>query len=611
MHFKSRPAGGYTVYAVSGTNTVSFGIDYSKAKTKGLLGFSVERIDPTEDQQYFMYGFKVFESVIPHPDENTTVSTFDHPIQSFVWDDFTAKPDREYRYIFHPVKGTPKNLDRSAKPIEIGVRTEPLFSKDEHDVFFNRGVASSQAYARKFNNRRPDAIEDPDERAEALEWLSRQLDDALLGFIDNAKKGDTLLGCFYEFRYRPVADRLRDARKRGVNVRLILDAKDNAKIDKKTGKKVESFPAEENRRMVADAKLPRAMIARWREGNPSDIQHNKFMVLVKKGKTATEVWTGSTNLSDGGIHGQTNVGHWVRNENVADQFRLYWELLRTDPGSAKGDDRTTSTSKKAEFRKAVGDLMEVPTAWEDIPKGVTPVFSPRKGLDVLKMYVTALDDAKNVGCVTLAFTVNKLFKTALANNSSQSAITFIMLEKQDRPNPDKPDEFVELTAEHNVYQAFGSFIRDPLYQWTKETNAKVLQLNQHVSYIHSKFLLKDPLSRDPIVITGSANFSDDSTNANDENMLLIRGSGRAADIYFTEFNRLFFHYYFRSIRERLDRMEKAGITDAEVAAAEKKGSLFLDEGDHPKTGWLTKYKAGSLKAKRVAVFTAMHRPQII
>ena len=70
-----------------------------------------------------------------------------------------------------------------------------------------------------------------------------------------------------------------------------------------------------------------------------------------------------------------------------------------------------------------------------------------------------------------------------------------------------------------------------------------------MSYIHSKFLLMDPLGDDPIVVTGSANFSDASTNDNDENMLIIRGDQRVADIYFTEFNRLFNHYYFRSVQE--------------------------------------------------------------
>ena len=90
----------------------------------------------------------------------------------------------------------------------------------------------------------------------------------------------------------------------------------------------------------------------------------------------------------------------------------------------------------------------------------------------------------------------------------------------------------------------------------------MLMLNQHVSYIHSKFLLMDPLSKDPIVVTGSANFSKASTNDNDENMLIIRGDKRVADIYFTEFNRLFFHYYFRSVQEATANAQQKPVATA-------------------------------------------------
>ena len=56
-------------------------------------------------------------------------------------------------------------------------------------------------------------------------------------------------------------------------------------------------------------------------------------------------------------------------------------------------------------------------------------------------------------------------------------------------------------------------------------------------YIHTKFMLVDPLSDDPLVVTGSANFSRPSQRINDENMLIIRGDTRVADIYFGEYMR--------------------------------------------------------------------------
>ena len=57
---------------------------------------------------------------------------------------------------------------------------------------------------------------------------------------------------------------------------------------------------------------------------------------------------------------------------------------------------------------------------------------------------------------------------------------------------------------------------------------------------------------DPVVVTGSANFSPASQSANDENMLVIRGSERVADIYFGEFMRIFDHLYSRYIVAKLE-----------------------------------------------------------
>jgi phosphatidylserine/phosphatidylglycerophosphate/cardiolipin synthase-like enzyme len=94
----------------------------------------------------------------------------------------------------------------------------------------------------------------------------------------------------------------------------------------------------------------------------------------------------------------------------------------------------------------------------------------------------------------------------------------------------------------NVF-AIGNFIRTNKFDgWVME---KLTGLNTNVRYVHNKFMLIDPIGNDPIVVTGSANFSDASTTNNDENMLIIRGNKRVADIYLGEFMRLFSHYSFR------------------------------------------------------------------
>jgi phosphatidylserine/phosphatidylglycerophosphate/cardiolipin synthase-like enzyme len=592
MRFKSGKTAGYQVFAVTGVNTVSFAIDAQKANTQGLLGFAVERIDPVEKQRYYMAGFKVFKSVIPQPVPESTVSTFDHPVQSFVWDDFTAKPGRRYEYVFHPLKGDSRRIDRTAAAIHIKVRTEALFSNSEHDVFFNRGVASSQAYTRRFGNQPPDQLQPPAKRVEAEQWLSRELDDAMLEFIRRARKGDTLLCCFYEFRYLPIATELRKAMTRGVSVKLIVDGKKNG-----GGEDGSDFPRQDNIDTLRAAGIARDKVM-LREARKSSIQHNKFMVLLKGAAlTPSAVWTGSTNVSNGAIHGQANVGHWVRNRKVAESFRDYWTLLSEDPGGAEGDDAGTVRAKNADFRMRVEALNVVPATKADVPEGVTSVFSPRRGTKTMSLYGELLDTAQQLACITLAFGINKEFKELLKNNTPLNHISFLLLEKQDKPAKNSTQPFIAINASNNVYKAWGSFLRTPLHQWARETSAAGLGLNRHVSFIHSKFLLVDPLGEDPIVVTGSANFSAASENENDENMLIIRGQRRVADIYFTEFNRLFHHYYFRSVVESL----KTAMTAPSGTTASTENSLFLDESD----GWLKKYQRGTFRYKRVRVLAEM------
>ena len=151
--------------------------------------------------------------------------------------------------------------------------------------------------------------------------------------------------------------------------------------------------------------------------------------------------------------------------------------------------------------------------------------------------------------MTFAFGMNATFKNVYKN--SEAPFRLALLEKKTRPYA-KTKEAEKLADEQEIQDlrnmpenifAIGNFIRTNDFDgWLKE---RLTGLNSKVNYIHNKFMLIDPLSNDPIVIGGSANFSDASTNKNDENMLLVKGNKRVADIYFGEFMRLFSHYSFR------------------------------------------------------------------
>ena len=474
------------------------------------------------------------------------------------------------------MQGQPKNLDRSAPADPDRVRTEPLFSDGEHDVFFNRGVASSQAYAREFGNKKPDRPADRGEaRARRCDWLSRDLDEAHLQVHRRSAKRRHAALLLLRVPLPAGGRGLKAAIDRGVDVRLIVDAKENADTDKK-GKFHAELPA---RGQPADASTTAKHPARrnviLREARASDIQHNKFMVCCKgKAQKPTEVWTGSTNISPGGIHGQTNVGHWVRD---ARRRRSVPGLLGAadDRSRARADGRRPRTTMRRRTRRFATrrGALAVPTTLDDDPGRHHRRSSARAAAStVLDLYAAMLDEAEALGCITLAFGVSDGVQGPAATTTPRDSHAHLPAAREEGQARTQAAKTAVRAAQRDEQrlQGVGLLPRDPVYQWARETNAGLLGLNTHVTYIHSKFLLMDPLGADPIVVTGSANFSDASTNDNDENMLIIRGDQRVADIYFTEFNRLFNHYYFRSVQEATAR-------PGDTPKADNAERLFLGE----------------------------------
>ena len=573
MRYRSRPVRGIRAYAVCGVNTVSFALTAAEFARRGLLGFCVERA--VEGGPFiWMQGFKVFRSLVPDPRPTDQVSTYSHPIQALVWDDFTLRPDTTYTYRFHPMRGTPAKPRRN-QPIALTIHTEPLHA-GVSDVVFNRGVASSQAYMRRFGGRSPDDQPTPQLRQQALDWLSRDLDDVLLELIGGAGPGDALHGAFYEFNYPPVLDALVAAAVRGVDVKLVVDFKTTA-----------SGPREANRAAIAAAGFPAGVIIA-REARVSAIAHNKFLVLSHGGAPAA-VWTGSTNLTTGGVHGQSNVGHLVRDASASTAYHAYFKLLAGDPGGRSSDTAAARRTKNAAFKAQVAALSPAPADRAGVAAGITPVFSPRPDLGPLHTYAQLIGaGATSLACATFAFGIAQEIQDAAAG-TPDGPLRFFLLETRGKAT-------VRLDAPRNVYQAWGSELDHPLGQWVAETTTRELGLNRHVAFIHDKFLLCDPLGPDPVVVTGSANFSRASTLENDENMIIIRGDTRVADIYFTEFNRLFFHYYFRSVVQQVSA--RAGAPESDAHA------LDLVENDT----WTLKYAPGTLRAKRVQKLAEMADP---
>jgi phosphatidylserine/phosphatidylglycerophosphate/cardiolipin synthase-like enzyme len=119
----------------------------------------------------------------------------------------------------------------------------------------------------------------------------------------------------------------------------------------------------------------------------------------------------------------------------------------------------------------------------------------------------------------------------------------------------------QIRSRRNVVVAVGNrIVTNSFDRWVAELSR--IDPDVHVYWVHTKFMLVDPLGPRPAVVTGSGNFSKASTDTNDENMLVIRGDKRIADIYFGEYLRLYTHYAFReSVRIYTEKKQHGSPDD--------------------------------------------------
>jgi phosphatidylserine/phosphatidylglycerophosphate/cardiolipin synthase-like enzyme len=498
--------GPLSVHAIAGTYVVLLAIDMEETAGSGVLGFAIERTDHIEGERYWLKGLRTFEETDPGV-PGLLVSTLEHPFQAFLWGDYTAKTRHSYTYRVVAMRGEAGDLEQG-EAVEVRVETEDD-AAGTHAVFFNRGVAGSQAYARKFDNKPPEDVPD----GEAWKWLSRGLEEALLAFIGQAEGGRyALRAALYEFHYGPVLKALGAAREREADVKIVYD-------DRRTGSK--TYPSEKNREAIARAGIEDLVIPR--RATPSYIAHNKFVVLLEDGEPR-QVWTGSTNITEGAIFGHSNVGHVVREPAVAAEYLSYWEELAGDPEAGS-------------LRPTLEEATPVP---EGAPEaGTSALFSPRSSPRALEWYAQRMGEAGSAVFLTAAFGISEPIERVLEED--RDYLRYVLLEKEDE------DMAILSRDPDNRFAVGGTYGAVPLGRLLAE---RLTGLNSNVFYVHTKYALVDPLSDDPLVITGSANFSEPSTKNNDENMLVIRGNTRVADVYLGEFMRIFNHFFVRDLVRR-------------------------------------------------------------
>ncbi|MBI3703862.1 MAG: hypothetical protein HY244_08455 [Rhizobiales bacterium] len=578
----------FRVRAIAGTHVVLMALDMDAATRQGLRGFAIKRGLQGQAQEW-LRGIKYFSATVADPKPEDDYSSREQPFQSFLWSDYRATPGTTYDFTIVALYGDPKALE-PRHTLTFSIKTEP---NDDplHGVWFNRGIIASHAFETEFHNQPlTDAMTnnvsvDGKLLDREVQWLSRGLVEACLKFINGSKAGEGLRVCAYEFTYPPILQALKRALDRGVDVRIVYH---DSKKDK-----------DANRAAIAAAGLPQTsriegvqtqiIFQRTRTAIP----HNKFIVKLS-GATATQVWTGSTNFTDTGFLGQTNVGHLVTDTTLAKTYFAYWTELSSDPVHSEA------------LSKAIALTPNPPNA---IEKSSTVAFySPRAAENMLDWYAQRIANASGLAMMTIPFNVANQILAGL--DKPGDALRLVVLE-------DVPSPTVTAAEKRNrgklafsngailgksfvkFKSSFGGakvtpIVNSDLDKWFVDEELARPTNSGHVFFVHAKVLLIDPLSDDPLVCSGSANFSKNSLTANDENMLLVRGNTRVADIYMTEIDRIFRHFFARD------------VINKQAAAGQQQKWRELDTTD----AWIgNNFKPGTYKNNRRLLFFPTGAPR--
>ena len=303
------------------------------------------------------------------------------------------------------------------------------------------------------------------------------IQDSVVSWIDRAMI--TLDIAMYNTNMPVIQDAINDAYDRGVQIRYIAEG-GNANIGLD----------------YLNLNIP----VLYRENATSSGMHNKFMIIDADSTENAWIMGGSTNFSDNMIVDPNNM-IFIQDQSLARAYRVEFEEMWGGNGplpnlanSKFGEEKTNNTPHNFKIN---GDDVEL-------------YFSPTDG--VTQVIVETIESANSsVDFETLVFTRDDIAAAVVQMND---------------------DFFVTARGIIEQINTTGSE-----YQYLLDNDVNVLSHQDLPGQLHHKLAIidHDQPDQDPIILTGSHNWSSSAENTNDENTLVIHN----ADIvnqYYQEFS---------------------------------------------------------------------------
>ena len=502
----------FRVKAYAGTNGVLLAIDLAEHRRKGLLGFAIEKQQGNKPWLFLFNSLTFPGKAHTFPQFHATPSDT-APLQKFRWADYAVNPGVTIHYRVHLAYGT-ADAPQLGEFLEVTLTTDNGLPAGQN-VIFNRAVAASQAFQRKFAdldaqlsaNKKLPIEEWPDA---PRQWLENGLLARLLGFIERAEDGRWALDiAIYEYQLQVIVDAVNAAFERGVKVRVLYHAQPDEDTTALNEASLEKIPAANKRGRVTH-----------------NIFHNKFMVLSRldaAGQHQPEaVLCGSTNFTANGVYRQANVVHVLDDARIGASYLQTFEQVWATPADVGATREWLTENNPMQPDQAL-----------------FAGFSPRSGQGDLREFVDIIESAKKDLLFVTAFTLPEEILNALLGQPHDDILRYGL--------QNTVSSITGFHADRTAQFAATALLNTGLEGWLKE-NMKGQKGNL---LVHTKAIVVDFTTDTPTIISGSHNLSAAASNGNDENYLIIRGDTDLADRYGLELLRFYEHYRFRYFAKKL------------------------------------------------------------
>ncbi|MBD9563009.1 phospholipase D-like domain-containing protein [Pseudomonas sp. PDM09] len=502
----------FRVKAYAGTNGVLLAIDLAEHRRKGLLGFAIEKQQGSKPWLFLFNSLTFPGKAHTFPQFHATPSDT-APLQKFRWADYAVNPGVTIHYRVHLAYGT-ADAPQLGEFLEVTLTTDNGLPAGQ-SVIFNRAVAASQAFQRKFAdldaqlsaNKKLPIEEWPDA---PRQWLENGLLARLLGFIERAEDDQWALDiAIYEYQLKVIVDAVNAAFERGVKVRILYHAQPDEDTTALNEASLEKIPAANKRGRVTH-----------------NIFHNKFMVLSRldaAGQNQPEaVLCGSTNFTANGVYRQANVVHVLDDARIGASYLQTFEQVWADPTDVGATREWLTENNPMQPEQAL-----------------FAGFSPRSGQGDLREFVDIINAAKKDLLFVTAFALPDEVLNALLGLPHDDILRYGL--------QNTVSSITGFHADRTAQFAATALLNTGLEGWLKEN----MKGQKGRLLVHTKAIVVDFTSDAPTIISGSHNLSEAASNGNDENFLIIRGDTDLADRYGLELLRFYEHYRFRYFAKKL------------------------------------------------------------